>query len=111
MTVSDFYYRWVEQLPEIMRPNTEAERTNYVDLMNRSLFYFCLDDHYIQEQICNMKDANPKLKTFLDEAIAAEARRKSFKDIGASGSSLGNAGGVAMSDVDIKFKNFFKKKV
>ena len=96
MTVSDFYYRWVEQLPDIMKPNTEAERTNYVDLMNRSLFYFCLDDHYIQEQICNMKEANPKLKTFLDEAIAAEAKRKSFKDIGASSSSLDNSSGIPM---------------
>ena len=57
----------------MLKPSSEAERINYVDLINRSLFYFCLDDHYIQEQICNMMEANPKLKTFLDEAIAAEA--------------------------------------
>ena len=40
MTVSDFYYKWVDQLPEIMRPTTDGERTKYVDLINRSLFYF-----------------------------------------------------------------------
>ena len=111
MTVSDFYYRWVDQLPDVLKPNSEAERINYVDLINRSLFYFCLDDHYIQEQICNMKEANPKLKTFLDEAIAAEAKRKSFKDIGASSSSLDNSGGVAISELDMKSKKNFKKKV
>ena len=33
----------------------------------------------------------------MDEATAAEARRKSFKEIGASSSILDNAGGVAMS--------------
>ena len=108
MTVSEYYYRWVEQLPDVMKPSTEDDRIKYVDLMNRSMFYFCLDDVYIQEQICNMKDADPKLKTFLDEAIAAEARRKSFKDIGASSSSLDNSGGVAMSNVDGKFKGNFK---
>ena len=41
----------------------------------------------------------------------AKARRKSFKDIGASSSSLDNSGGVVMSDIDMKFKKFFKKKV
>ena len=59
-----------------------------------SLFYFCLDDAYIQEQICNINDANPTLKTYLDEATAAESRRKSFKDIGASSSVLDNSGGL-----------------
>ena len=100
MTVSDFYYKWYDQLSESMKPSTEDERAKYVDLINRSLFYFCLEDFYIQEQICNLKDADPKLKTYLDEAIAAEARRKSFKEIGASSSILDNSGGAALSKVD-----------
>ena len=58
MTVSDFYYRWVEQLPEILKPNSEAERIKYVDLMNRSLFYFCLDDPYIQNKFVTLRIQN-----------------------------------------------------
>ena len=97
MSVSEFYYKWYEQLPEALKPSTDAERINYVDLINRSLFYFCLEDKYIQEQLCNLKEADPKLKTYLDEATAAEARRKSFEEIGTSSSVLDSSSAVSMS--------------
>ena len=49
----------------------------------------------------------------MDEAIAAEARRKSFKDIGASSSSLDSSGGIFVSKTGVyeKFNKNFKKKV
>ena len=112
MSVSEFYYRWYDQLPEAMKPASEAERISYVDLINRSLFYFCLEDKYIQEQICNLKEADPKLKTYVDEASAAEARRKSFEEIGTSSSVLDSSSAVSMSKcyLEVKKNSFHKNK-
>ena len=113
MSVSEFYYRWYDQLPEAMKPASEAERISYVDLINRSLFYFCLEDKYIQEQLCNLKEADPKLKTYLDEAAAAEATKKSFEEIGTSSSVLDSSSAVSMSKCygeSTKNKSFHKNK-
>ena len=50
----------------------------------------------------------------MDEAIAAEVRRKSFKEIGPSSSILDNTGGISVSAAyqgNKKFNNNYKTKV
>ena len=55
-----------------MLPADDDERTAYVDLINRSLFYFSLEDKFLKEQISNLKDDDLMLKKFFDEAVVAE---------------------------------------
>ena len=102
-TVSEFYYDWYSQIPEVMKPVENAECKSFVDLIHRSMFYISLNDKFLQEAICNLKVPNPTLKTYLDEAIAAESRRKSFNDIGVSSSNLDASGGVAISKWDASY--------
>ena len=49
-------------------------------LIQQCLFYQGLDDRYIQQELCNLKSDNLSLKQFYDEAIVAEAKRKTFED-------------------------------
>ncbi len=88
----------------MMSPTTNDEREQYVDLINRSLFYYCLDDKYIQEELCDIKDPNVTLKLFFDNACVAEQKRKSFQDIGATSSSLDSTSGISMSKFESKFE-------
>ena len=82
MKVSEFYHMWLEQLPKCMQPESNDDRIKFVDLIQRSLFYFCLEDKYLQEQLCNLKDDDITLKKFLDEACVAEQKRRSYQEIG-----------------------------
>ena len=102
MSVGEFYHLWQDQLPTCMLPTTNDERTKYVDLINRSLFYFSLEDKFLQEQISNLKDDDPTLKKFFDEAVIAEQKRKSFQEIGVSSSQLDSSGGVAVNKYEVK---------
>ena len=56
MKVSEFYHLWSEQLPSCMQPESNDDRIKFVDLIKRALFYFCLEDKFLQEQLCNLKD-------------------------------------------------------
>ena len=85
-----------------MLPVTDAEKTAFVDLIKRSLFYFSLDDKYLQEQISNMKEDDPSLKKFFDEAVLAEQKRKSFQEIGVSSSQLDSSGGFAIIKYNVR---------
>ncbi|CAL4213510.1 unnamed protein product [Meganyctiphanes norvegica] len=97
VSVNEFYHSWQEQLPDCMNPVTDVAKTEFVDLVRRSLFYFCLEDKYLQEQLCSMKDAEPSLKKYFDEAVAAEAKRRSFQEIGVSSSHLDSSAGVSVN--------------
>ncbi|CAL4079357.1 unnamed protein product, partial [Meganyctiphanes norvegica] len=97
VSVNDFFHSWQEQLPDCMSPVTDAAKTEFVDLVRRSLFYFCLDDKYLQEQLCSMKEAEPSLKKYFDEAVAAEAKRRSFQEIGVSSSHLDSSAGLSVN--------------
>ena len=101
MSVSEFFHLWQDQLPTCMLPVTDAEKTAFVDLIKRSLFYFSLDDKYLQEQISNMKEDDPSLKKFFDEAVLAEQKHKSFQEIRVFSSQLDSSGGVAINEYDI----------
>ena len=100
-SVASFTHEWLEQLPECMTPNTEAEYRAFADLMKRSLFYYCLDDLYLQKELCEL-EGDITFKRFYDQAIIAEQRRKSFQEIGESGAKLdpGGAACLAMLDGD-----------
>ena len=96
-SVAKFFHLWQEQLPECMLPDSEAQNARFVGLVKRALFYFCLDDRYLQEQLCNLKGVNLTLKMFLDEACIAEQKRKSFQEIGVSSSHLDSSSGVSVN--------------
>ena len=97
MSVAKFYHLWQEQIPECMLPDSVDQNARFVDLVRRALFYFCLDDRYLQEQLCNLKGDNLTLKMFLDEACVAEQKRKSFQEIGVSSSHLDSSSGVSVN--------------
>ena len=88
MSVSEYFHLWQEQIPDCMSPATDQERVKFVDLIRRSLFYYGLEDTYLQQQICDHKDDDPSLKKFFDIACEAEQKRNSFQAIGVSSSQL-----------------------
>ena len=105
-SVAKFYHMWQEQLPECMMPDSDAQNARFVDLVRRALFYFCLDDRYLQEQLCNLKGDNLTLKMFLDEACVAEQKRKSFQEIGVSSSHLDSSSGISVNKWEPKGDKF-----
>ena len=92
-SVSEFYFDWYSQLPEIMKPTSDAEYKNFADLMHRALFYLSLNDTFLQKALVDLKTPTPSLRSYVDEAIAADSRRKCFEDIKTSSSNLDNQGG------------------
>ena len=95
-SVQDFYYEWSQAIPEIMKPNTEQERKDFVDLIHRSMYYISLEDTYLQQALSDLKSPKPNLKEYFDETVAAESRRKCFQDIATSSSSLDGKGDVTI---------------
>ena len=49
--VQDFYYEWSQSIPEIMKPTTDQERKDFVDLIHRSMYYISLDDTFLQQAL------------------------------------------------------------
>ena len=68
MTVAKFTHQWQEQLPECMTPSTEAENAKFADLMKRALFYYCLDDQYLQKDLCELGEEDCTFKKYFDQA-------------------------------------------
>ena len=101
MSVASFTHDWVEQLPECMTPTTADEYQQFADLMRRTLFYYCLDDAYIQKDLCDM-EGEPSFKAYFDQAVLSEQKRKSFQEIEDSGAKLdpGGAACLALLDAD-----------
>ena len=99
MSVSEYFHVWQDQVPECMSPSTDQECVKFVDLIRRSLFYYGLEDKYLQQQIYDHKDDDPSLKKFFDIACEAEQKCKSFQAIGVSSSQLDNSAGLSISKV------------
>ena len=100
MSVAKFAHLWLEQLPECMVPgDDDAANRRFVDLIKRSLFYYCLDDPYLQKELCDLKGVQT-YKTYFDQAVIAEQKRKSFSEIGVSGAKLDFASGISISKWD-----------
>ena len=91
--MSKFYYDWFLQIPDIMKPTNNAEYKSFADLVQRAMFYISWNDKFLQQALGDLKEPNPTLKTYLDEAIAAESRRKCFNDLAVSSSNLDSSGG------------------
>merc|ERR1712082_168910 len=77
-TVAEFYHEWYLQIPDSMKPSSELECRKFVDLIHRSMFYVSLNDKGLQKALCDLKSPNPDLKAYLDEAVSAEAKRKTY---------------------------------
>ena len=65
-SVSEFYYEWHTQIPDIMKPSTPDEYKNFADLVLWAMFYISFNDKYLQQALSDLKDANPMLKSYLD---------------------------------------------
>ena len=88
---------WQEQLPECMTPNSEAENAKFVDLMKRALYYYCLDDQFLQKEICEFEEVDTTFQRYFDQACISEQKRKSFQDISTSGAKLDPTAGVSVN--------------
>ena len=94
MSVAKFAHLWLEQLPESMIPgDDDIANRRFVDLIKRSLFYYCLDDPYLQKELCDLKRVQT-YKTYFDQAVIAEQKRNSFSEIGVSDAKLDSASGI-----------------
>ena len=93
-TVSEFYFRWQQNIPENMKPEGDQVKPyqDFVDLIHRSLFYIALNDDDLQKALSDIKDANPNLSKYLEEACMAENRRNTFQNIAKSAISSENKG-------------------
>ena len=105
MSVATYYHKFKAQLPMCMKPVGDVQCREFVDLIQRSLFYLNLEDSYIQEKLCELKEADQKLSLFLEEAVKAESHRKAFKDIGSTGATLDSTQEVGIAQWDAKNKS------
>ena len=100
MSVAKFTHMWLDQLPECMTPeDTEVANREFVDLIKRALFYYSLNDPFIQKELCDLEGPQT-FKSYFDAAILAEKKRKSFTEIGTSSANLDAASGVSICKVD-----------
>ena len=58
-SVQDFYFEWSQAIPEVMKPSTDAELKEFADLIHRAMFYFSLNDTYLQQALSDLKTPNP----------------------------------------------------
>ena len=100
MKVSKFYQIWKEQLPDCLQPTTDEEHKKCVDLVQRCIFYQGLDDRYLQEQLCNIKSDNLTMKQFFDEAILAEAKKKTFENTTEKSNNLDPASALTVNKTE-----------
>ena len=105
--VSEFYFEWFQNIPSIMKPSTDEEYKAFSDLILRSMFYISLDDTYLQQALSDLKTPNSTLRTYMEEAIAAESRRKCFQDISTTSSTLGSKNDISIAKWE--FQNGNKK--
>ena len=87
-SVSEFYFEWYQNIPDIMKPTTNDEYKAFADLIHRAMYYISLDDTYLQQALSDLKDPTPTLKSYLEETLAAESHRKCFQDIATTSSTL-----------------------
>ena len=94
-----------------MKPSSDDEYKYFADLIHRAMFYISLDDTYLQQALSDLKTPNPTLRSYMEEAIAAESRRKCFQDIATTSSTLDSKGGISISKQETTYgnkKSFYK---
>ena len=82
MSVSQYYHMFREKLPECLKPNTNEAYRSAIDTVHKSIFYQGIGDPYIEQQLCNLKGDNLTIKDYFNEAVAAEARKRTFEKTG-----------------------------
>ena len=91
-SVAEHYFKWHQNIPEVMKPTDENGRKDFVDLIHRSMYYISLEDEFLQNALSDLKDPNPDIKKYFDEACNAESRRQSFREISISSTSTESKG-------------------
>ena len=100
MSVAKFTHQWLDQLPECMVPEDTVEANRkFVDLIKKALFYYSLNDPFIQKELCDLEGPQT-FKTYFDHAVLAESKRKSFTEIGTSSANLYAASGISINKWD-----------
>ena len=64
-SAADHYFRWQQNIPECMKPTSEQDRLDYIDLINRAMYFISLEDDYLQKELSDLKEAKPKLRITL----------------------------------------------
>ena len=100
MPISQYYHKFMENLPEVLKPNTNEEFKKSIDKVQQAIFYDGLNDRYIEKEVCNLK-GEVNVRNVLDEAIAAEARQKTFNRTGDRCSELTPAGVTSINRSEI----------
>ena len=108
-SVAEHYFKWHQNIPEVMKPTDEDGRKEFVDLIHRSMFYISLEDEFLQKALSDLKEPNPDIKKYFDEACNAESRRQSFQDISKSSTSI-ESKGVNISKWEISQKKKWVNK-
>ena len=47
-SVSEFYFEWFQNIPEIMKPTSNDDYKAFVDLIHCAMYYISLDDTFLQ---------------------------------------------------------------
>ena len=77
--------------------NSDAENAKFVDLMKRTLYYYCLEDQFLQKELCELEKADPTFKRYFDQACISEQKKKSFQDSSTSGAKSDPTTGVSVN--------------
>ena len=86
------------------------ERKELADVLVRALFYYGLEDSYLQIELSKIRE-DASLDKFFVEACRAESNRRSYQQIGKSSAQLDASAGVSVArwDSNPKYKGFHKK--
>ena len=78
MSISQYMYQFNEKLPDCLKPESFDDHKRTVDLLKRSIFYRGLYDPFVKEELCKTGSNNMTMKQFYDEAVSAEAKKKTL---------------------------------
>ena len=73
------------------------------------MFYISSEDEFLQKALSDLKEPNPDIKKYFDEACNAESRRQSFHDISKSSTFI-ESKGVNISKWEISQKKKWVNK-
>ena len=58
MNITKFTHNWLKQWPECISPESDDELKKFADLIKRTAYYHCLQDQYIQKELCEHSEAD-----------------------------------------------------
>ena len=94
--VRNHYCKWFEQIPSCLKPKDDSEREKFVDLVLRTLFYFSLDDSYLQKKLSDISESDQTLLKFYETAILAEAQRLHYQETNEKAGILDSSSAVSV---------------